>query len=164
MVRVKEALRRLQGKGDRTSAFEQATIKRKRHDVVGHKERGQARSEMQSRGRATQLRRETLLVEERQKGRTNTFVDGRFGEHDEDMPVEDKLVQRFQRERQRQLRDSKYALDDAEDSGGLGARSAMQLTHGGQALGEMEQLSDGGWGDSDDDDDEKAQRGRGGTN
>ena len=107
------------------------------------------------------------MIEHQQKGRTNAFVDNRFGEADEGMPLEDKLVHRFQRERQRQLKASKasrYSLGDGDGAyddaaggyagGALGAPT--QLTHGGRALGDMEDLSDADLGDSDD----EAGRGR----
>eukprot|EP00966_Prymnesium_polylepis_P097270 2253495-Prymnesium_polylepis.1 len=152
MVRVKDAIRQQNGK--RANAFEAATPTRKRHAVVGLREKRGGSSGV---AKSQALRRETLLVEQQQQGRTNTVVDGRFGE-DESMPLEDKLISRFQRERQRQDRDSKYALEDTQPAGSLGG-----LTHGGQALGEMDEMSDVGWGD-DDDDDERAQRGAGGAN
>ena len=141
---LKQQLKSAQG---RPSAFESAPIARKRHNVVGDRDRGKGRSQMQARARSDQIRRETLLVEHQQRGRTNVFQDGRFGE-DEDMPLEDKLVHRFQRERQQQLRASKFSLDESSAGGGLGVPT--QLTHGGRDLGDMDQLSDADLGDSDD--------------
>lgn len=142
MVRVKEALKQAK---ERPNAFESVTVNRKRHAVLGHRERGKARTVLQSRSRSEQIRRETLLIEHQHQGRTNSFVDGRFGEEDESMPLEDKLVMRFQRERQRQLKESKYTLADKPEF--------TELTHGGLALGDMEDMSDAGIGDSDDEDD-----------
>ena len=123
---------------------------------------------MQARARSEQIRRETLLIEHQQKGRTNSFLDGRFGENDEGMPIEDKLVVRFQRERQRQLKQSKYSLED-EDGGrasfGGGNGSALgapgQLTHHGQSLGDLDNFSDTGLGDSDDEGGGRGGRGKG---
>ena len=141
------------------SAFEQASVSRKKHTVIGARDKGsKGRSAMQARARGEQMRRETLLVEHQQKGRTNAFIDGRFGENDEGMPEEDKLVHRFQRERQRQIKKSRYALADEDEDGvvisggdrgdALGAASV--LTHGGRAIGDMEEFSDADLGDSDD--------------
>ena len=74
------------------SQFESASISKKRHNVIGDRSHGgKARSTMQARARSDQIRRETLLIEHQQKGRTNGFVDGRFGEEDEGMPEEDKV-------------------------------------------------------------------------
>ena len=146
---------RLQQAKSQPSAFDSAPIARKRHNVIGDRNlSGKARSQLQARSRSDQIRRETLLVEHQQKGRTNAFYDGRFGEEDENMPLEDKLVHRFQRERQRQLRESKFSLDEVASGGSLGAPSA--LTHGGRALGDLDNMSDVG-----DSDDERGQGGGG---
>ena len=45
-------------------------------------------------------RKETLLVEYKNRGKVNKFVDRRFGENDPEMSVEDKMLQRFALERQ----------------------------------------------------------------
>ena len=138
MVRLKDRL--AQSKGH-ASAFDSAPTAKKRHKVVGDRNSGgKARTQLQARSRSDAIRRETLLVEHQQRDRTNSFLDGRFGEYDDDMPEEDKRVHRFQRERQRQLRTSKYSLDDGPSGGSLGAPT--ELTHGGRALGDMEELSD----------------------
>ena len=115
----------------RPSAYEPASIKHKKHAVLGQRERGRAESTVQPCKRTKEIRLQTLLVEHQQQGRTNVFVDRRFGEGDESLPQEDKLISRFQRERQRQACSSKFAL--AEEEG-----NNLELTHGGRALGEME--------------------------
>lgn len=148
--------RALQSRGQ-PSQFESASVARKRHNVIGDRIYGtKARSTLQARARSDQIRRETLLIEHQQKNRTNAFVDGRFGEEDEGMPEEDKLIHRFQRERQRQLKASKrsgYSLEDDTNGGGGGDSGNLgkpiTLTHGGVAL-DMENLSDGDFGDSED--------------
>ena len=117
------------------SAFESASVGRKRHTVIGAPRNhtgGNARTASQARARSDQIRRETLLIEHQQKGRTNAFVDNRFGEADEGMPLEDKLVHRFQRERQRQLKASKasrYSLgdDDGAYDDAAGGTQAARL-------------------------------------
>ena len=121
---VKDLLRSAIGKG---SVFDQAPNARKRHTVIGDRNRNsKAHSQTQARERSDQIRRETLLIEHQQRGRTNVFHDGRFGEEEEGMPLEDKLVHRFQRERQRQLRASKYALGDGPEGGDEGAITARE--------------------------------------
>ena len=45
-------------------------------------------------------RKETLLVEYQNRGKANKFVDKRFGEADQDLSVEDKMLQRFALEKQ----------------------------------------------------------------
>ena len=105
-------------------------------------------SVQQGRARSEQIRRESLGIEHSQQGRTNSFVDGRFGENDESMPLEDKLIRRFQRERQRQIRTSKFSLMDDGEAG------MEELTHAGRSLGEMDALADVDFRASDDDDDD----------
>ena len=96
------------------SAFEQASVSRKKHTVIGARDKGsKGRSAMQARARGEQMRRETLLVEHQKKGRTNAFIDGRFVRMARNAE-EDKLVHRFQRERQRQIKKSRYALADED--------------------------------------------------
>lgn len=141
MVKLKEQLRNAKNQANK---FEAAPATRKRHVVVGNKQRGKPRSQLQANSDAH--RKDTLLVEYQQRHKTSTFVDGRFGEDDAGMPSEDKAVARFQRERQRQLKQSRYGLDEAGGASGghdgqsLGA--ATQLTHGGRSLGDMEDMSD----------------------
>ena len=64
------------------------------------------------------------------------------------MPLEDKLIRRFQRERQRQIRTSKFSLMDDGEAG------MEELTHAGRSLGEMDALADVDFRASDDDDDD----------
>lgn len=40
-------------------------------------------------------RKKTLLVEYKQKNKSNRLVDRRFGEGDADLPVEEKMMRRF---------------------------------------------------------------------
>tara|TARA_B110001452_G_scaffold157914_1_gene131410 strand:- start:506 stop:1420 length:915 start_codon:yes stop_codon:yes gene_type:complete len=141
--RVKDALR-ASVKSSGGNSFEKAPAARRHHTVIGEREKHRL-STQQHRARSDQIRRETLLVEHTQQGRTNAFIDGRFGENDESMPLEDKLIQRFQRERQRQIKTSKFSLSDESQP--------YELTHGGRSLGEMtDNLDDGDFGDSDEED------------
>ena len=124
--------------------FELAPAQRRHHKVVGERDKRRL-SVQQGRARSEQIRRESLAVEHSQQGRTNSFVDGRFGENDESMPLEDKLIRRFQRERQRQIRGSKFSLMDDGEAG------MEELTHAGRSLGEMDALADVDFRASDDD-------------
>ena len=45
-------------------------------------------------------RKETLLVEYKEKGKANKFVDKRIGENDPEMSLEDKMLKRFAMEKQ----------------------------------------------------------------
>ena len=135
--RVKEAVRAAGKAGRSANKFELAPAVRRHHKVLGEREK-RGLSAVQGRARSEQIRRETLAVEHSQQGRTNAFVDGRFGEADEAMPMEDKLIRRFQRERQRQIRSSKFSLAEGGEP--------AELTHAGRSLGEMDHLADGEFG------------------
>eukprot|EP00316_Scyphosphaera_apsteinii_P000451 CAMPEP_0119345648 /NCGR_PEP_ID=MMETSP1333-20130426/107596_1 /TAXON_ID=418940 /ORGANISM="Scyphosphaera apsteinii, Strain RCC1455" /LENGTH=936 /DNA_ID=CAMNT_0007358125 /DNA_START=77 /DNA_END=2887 /DNA_ORIENTATION=+ len=156
-MKHKEVARLARGK---PSGFDSLTVARKRHNVVGQRERGKNRSKMQTRERGKQIRRETLLIEHQQQGRTNVFYDARFGADEDSLPAEDQLFRRLQRERQREARSSKFALEEDEEAGGI----PMELTHAGRALGEMEddEFSTGSF-QPDDEDDRVQQDGFGGS-
>ncbi len=44
-------------------------------------------------------RKKTLLVEYQQRNKTNQFVDRRFGEYDDELTAEEKMMRRFTLER-----------------------------------------------------------------
>ncbi|KAK9436324.1 rRNA maturation protein [Metarhizium brunneum] len=73
-------------------------------------------------------RRETLLVDMQRRNKVGGIMDRRFGEYDPTMAPEDKMLERFAREKQRSHK--KTSMFDLEDDipmeGGL--------THGGKAL------------------------------
>jgi nucleolar protein 14 len=72
-----------------------------------------------------------------QRHRTGTLIDRRFGEEDETVSKEDKMLIRFQRTRQRQLVNEKrqtYNLNSDDDDGG---EEEVILTHKGKRLDEI---------------------------
>ncbi|XP_067885088.1 nucleolar protein 14 [Heterodontus francisci] len=78
------------------------------------------------------MRTETLLKEYRDKGKTNTFVDRRFGEYDTGLTPEEKMTKRFSLERQRvHTKKDIYNLNEDEE-----------LTHYGQSLADIEKFND----------------------
>lgn len=82
------------------------------------------------------------MVEYKQKNKANMFIDRRFGEYDEKMTLEDKMMKRFTMEKKHHHeRHGKYRLEDEE------------LTHLGQSLGEIDKFEDVQLSDDDDDDD-----------
>ncbi|XP_016305757.1 nucleolar protein 14-like [Sinocyclocheilus anshuiensis] len=118
-------------------------INRKKFDVLGRKSKHDVGLPGVSRSRAIQKRKETLLKEFRAKDKNNTFIDRRFGEYDQKITPEEKILQRFTLERQRtQDRKDMYNLNEEEE-----------LTHYGQSLAEMEKMTD--VIDSDSDSEEK---------
>lgn len=118
-------------------------INRKKFDVLGRKSKHDVGLPGVSRSKAIQKRKETLLKEFRLKDKNNKFVDRRFGEYDNKITPEEKILQRFTLERQRTHdRKDMYNLNEEEE-----------LTHYGQSLAEMEKMTD--VIDSDSDSEEK---------
>lgn len=81
------------------------------------------------------------------KNRRGGVVDRRFGERDKNMTEEEKMLERFTRERQSQSKNKKslYNLEDDEDVYGddNGADNfGMTLTHGGVALAADDEFDD----------------------
>ncbi len=87
-----------------------------------------------SQSKAVSKRKKSLLVDLNNINKDNSFVDHRFGENrktGEGLTSDDKYLERFQRERLRQLRQYKKKHSfSVEDSGD-------QLTHMGQSLGSV---------------------------
>mmetsp|Transcript_26205 Transcript_26205/g.78749 ORF Transcript_26205/g.78749 Transcript_26205/m.78749 type:complete len:897 (-) Transcript_26205:128-2818(-) len=102
---------------------------RPKHEVLGQRVKGRIGSRGKSRDAAIQKRKKTLLVEMDNRDRTGLFLDKRFGEYDESISAEERMLQRFQFERvKRHEKSSAFNLPDTEEEG---------LTHGGQSLGQM---------------------------
>ncbi|KJE95874.1 hypothetical protein CAOG_06277 [Capsaspora owczarzaki ATCC 30864] len=123
-----------------TNPFE-LRLNRRKFDVLGtHNKimKGEIGHRTQSRARATELRDKTLRVELAKRGRAGEFVDRRFGEHDAEMALEDKMLGRYARERERAFNkkgsifnldgagndyyDQDGGNDDADDNHGDGPR------------------------------------------
>jgi nucleolar protein 14 len=68
-------------------------------------------------------------------------VDRRFGENDPTMSPEDRMLERFVRERQRTSRGTAFNLEDEDE-----------LTHYGQKLSTLDDFGDLGLGADDDED------------
>ncbi|TEA22759.1 putative nucleolar complex protein 14 [Colletotrichum sidae] len=74
-----------------------------------------------------QRRRETLLIEMQKRNKVGGILDRRFGENDPSLAEEEKMIERFAREKQRTHK--KTSLFDLEEAEPLG-----ELTHMGQSL------------------------------
>lgn len=119
--------------------FEIHTNKRK-HDILGRKLKHDKGLPGISRSKAIKKRQKTLLVEHKQKNKANMFIDRRFGEYDEKMSLEEKMLKRFTMEKKHHHeRHGKYRLEDEE------------LTHLGQSLGEIDKFEDVQLSDDEDD-------------
>jgi nucleolar protein 14 len=72
-----------------------------------------------------------LLKEIEQRGRVGGVVDRRFGENDPSMSLEERMLERFTRERQRASKASAFNLENEDE-----------LTHYGQSLSKLDDFDD----------------------
>ncbi|KAH7229124.1 Nop14-like family-domain-containing protein [Fusarium oxysporum] len=81
----------------------------------------------QAKAASEERRRQTLLVEMQRRNKVGGILDRRFGENDPTMAPEDKMLERFAREKQRShKKNSMFDLEDDDASEGL--------THMGKSL------------------------------
>ena len=114
---------------------------RNKQDVMGMKRKGQVGNPVAARQKALEYRKNTLLVELQNRNRTGAVNDRRFGENDTNMSVEEKMLERFTKERQKRSRNgSMFNLNDGDDDDGEGEE--ISLTHFGQSLAEIDDFND----------------------
>ncbi|KAH7887461.1 Nop14-like protein [Phlebopus sp. FC_14] len=116
-----------------------------KHDVGGRKVKGAVGRPAQSKQAGMQQREKTLLKEFEERGRVGGVVDRRFGENDPSMSLEERMLERFTRERQRMSKAAAFNLEDEEE-----------LTHYGQSLSKLDDFDDVGL-PMDEDDEEESQ-------
>lgn len=118
---------------DAFNAFEIKSSKSK-YEILGKKPKGLSGRPSLSKQIGLDNRKKTLLVEYRNRNRTGNVTDRRFGENDANMTPEEKMLERFKREKQKKTRNSSLfnLEDDAEE----------ELTHFGQSLAEMDTFDD----------------------
>ena len=85
-----------------------------------------------------------MLKEVEERGRAGGVVDRRFGENDPSMSLEERMLERFTRERQRAARGSAFNLEDEEE-----------LTHYGQSLADIDDFDNTGLGLDDDNEEDE---------
>ncbi|KAH7105528.1 Nop14-like protein [Auriculariales sp. MPI-PUGE-AT-0066] len=126
---------------DKFNQFDTKVTKLK-HDVAGRKLKGVTGKPTTSRQAAIDLRKNTLLVEYAQRNHAGGIVDRRFGENNPDMTPEERMQERFTKERQRVSKLNMFSLDDD-----------TELTHYGQSLSKMDDFDSSGLALDDDEDD-----------
>ena len=84
-----------------------------------------------------------MLKEFEEKGRAGGILDRRFGENDPTMGLEERMLERFTKERQRASKGTAFNLEDEDE-----------LTHYGQSLSKLDDFDNVGL-DLDDDEEEK---------
>ncbi|KAG7447628.1 Nop14-like protein [Guyanagaster necrorhizus] len=102
-----------------------------KHDVGGRKLKGVTGKPAQSKMAGLEQRKKTLLKEFQEKDRAGGIVDRRFGENDPSMSLEDRMLERFTKERQRVSRGATFNLEDEDE-----------LTHYGQSLSKLDDFDD----------------------
>lgn len=122
-------------------------VAKKKHDIGGRTVRGSVGRPGLAKLSGEEARMEARKLELQNKGRVGGVFDRRFGENDASMNPEDKMLERYTRERQ--LRSagggrnkSVFALDDDDDE----AEADMMLTHSGQALDFTDEFDQGDLG------------------
>ncbi|CAK9782291.1 Nop14-like protein [Cutaneotrichosporon oleaginosum] len=107
---------------------------RTKHDVGGRNLKGVTGRPTAARSAGLEQRRQTLLGEHHLRDHRGSFRDRRFGENDPSMSLEDRMLERYTRERQRgQGKKGMFNLEDDEgfdDEDGF----ALGLTHGGRSV------------------------------
>lgn len=86
-------------------------------------------------------RKNILLKEYEKKDRSGGIVDRRFGENDPTMTPEERMLERFTKERQRASRGTAFNLEDEDE-----------LTHYGQSLSKLDDFDNVGLGLDNEDD------------
>ncbi|XP_065652045.1 nucleolar protein 14 isoform X3 [Hydra vulgaris] len=111
-------------------------VSKLKHDVVGKKIKTDKGLPGLSRSKANEKRKKTLLKEYKQRNKANVIIDRRFGEFDDTISAEEKMLKRFTLEKQRHHeKSSLYNLDDDDEE---------DLTHYGQRLADIETFDDAG--------------------
>ncbi|EJU06534.1 Nop14-like protein [Dacryopinax primogenitus] len=108
-------------------------VTRLKHDVGGRKLKGVTGRPGLTKQVGIETRKKTLLPELDTRNKAGSFVDRRFGENDPGMAPEDRMLERFTRERQQASKGALFNLDDD-----------VELTHYGQSLSMMDDFDDTG--------------------
>ncbi|WFD05676.1 nucleolar complex protein 14 [Malassezia vespertilionis] len=141
--RIQQRRKRLGALMDRLNSFDEK-VTRQKSDVLGRNVKGAVGAPGTAKSAAIKQRQEKLLPELNARHHSSSFVDRRFGEHNPSMSLEDKMLQRFTRERQsRTGQTSLFDLIDEEES---------SLTHYGQHLSGLDEMPDVLRDDDDEDD------------
>ncbi|KAJ3040491.1 nucleolar complex protein 14 [Rhizophlyctis rosea] len=139
---AREQLRSMEAKSRESNPFEMKFSKPK-YEVLNRKVKGVVGKPGLQRKKGEELRKKTLEVELGRKNKESAFVDRRFGEGDADMSIEDKMLERFMKEKsKRSDRSSTYNLEEES------------LTHMGHSLADDDAFLDAGLQRVDEDSDD----------
>ncbi|XP_057308603.1 nucleolar protein 14-like [Hydractinia symbiolongicarpus] len=118
-------------------------LNRLKHGVIGKKVKTDKGLPGVARSKANEKRKKTLLKEYKQRFKTNVIIDKRFGEFDDSLTAEEKMLKRFTLEKQRHHEKSGLYNMEEDDE---------ELTHFGQSLADIESFDDAGLKLTDDED------------
>ncbi|XP_075050442.1 nucleolar protein 14 [Mixophyes fleayi] len=114
-------------------------VNKQKFNVLGRKTKHDVGLPGVARSKSLKKRKDTLLKEYQQRGKSSVFHDKRFGEYDTKLTPEEKMLKRFALERKRNVdKKTVYNLNEEEE-----------LTHYGQSLAVLEKLNDAVDSDSD---------------
>ncbi|KAJ3045949.1 nucleolar complex protein 14 [Rhizophlyctis rosea] len=135
-------LRTLETQSRDNNPFEMKFSKPK-HEVLNRKVKGVVGKPGLQKKKGEELRKKTLAVELGRRNKESAFVDRRFGEGDASMSFEDKMLERFMKEKtKRSDRSSVYNLEEET------------LTHMGHSLADDDAFLDAGLQRVDEDSDD----------
>ncbi|TXT06079.1 hypothetical protein VHUM_03552 [Vanrija humicola] len=124
----------------RFNKFDERETKLK-HDVGGRKIKGVTGRPTATRQAGLEQRRKTLLPEHNNRDHRGTFRDRRFGESDPSLSLEDRMLERYTRERQKgQGKKGAFNLEDDDDAFGVDGDDGWALgglTHGGRDVDDL---------------------------
>ncbi|KAF8489115.1 nucleolar protein 14 [Gautieria morchelliformis] len=127
-----KATKKLREIHERLNPFDVKVTKLK-HDVGGRKLKGVTGRPGLSKQAGIEQRKKTLLVEYDQKNHVGGIMDRRFGENDPTMPPEERMLERYTRERQRASKGVAFNIEDDDE-----------LTHYGQSLSALDDFDGSG--------------------
>ncbi|RUP49341.1 nucleolar protein 14 [Jimgerdemannia flammicorona] len=136
-----DVARKLDAIKHQMNPFEMKTTHTK-FDILGRRVKGSVGRPTLTKQVGDDNRKKTLLVEMNRKNKAGGIVDRRFGENDPTLTAEERMLERFTREKQKRARGGTlFNLDDDED-----------LTHYGQSLANIDDFDEADLGLSDEDD------------
>ncbi|CAO3651469.1 unnamed protein product [Mucor hiemalis] len=128
-------------------------VQKTKFEILGRKMKGTSGKPTLSKQIGEENRKKTLLVEMKNKNRRGGIIDKRFGENNPSLTPEERMLERFTREKQKSSKaTSMFNLDDDEED--------LSLTHYGQSLSNMDDFDDAGLGLSDDEEEKKQMDGK----
>ncbi|KAF6023614.1 NOP14 [Bugula neritina] len=136
-IRKRKANRKIEtAQTVRTNPFE-IKVNRQKHKVIGkHLTKFDKGIPGISRSKAFKKRQDTLLVEYKNKRKSNRLIDHRIGEKDAAASYEEKMFERFALENKRHHQKAgMFNIDDDDDDD-----DEFELTHKGESLREIEKF------------------------